>query len=128
MASLTVRSAGPYVEPPLNKVRVMPMYLWRASYAAEGAKGLLKDGGSKRRDAVRTMIEKAGGKLHAFYFAIGTDDVIGVSEFPDTATAAAMSLVVNASGAVHLHSTVLLTPEEMDAATKKAVTYTPPGA
>jgi uncharacterized protein with GYD domain len=106
----------------------MPMYLWRASYAAEGAKGLLKDGGTKRREVVRSMIEKTGGKLHSFYFAIGTDDVIGVAEFPDTATAAALSLVVNASGAVHLHSTVLITPEEMDAATKKAVPYTPPGS
>ncbi len=25
----------------------MPKYLWEASYSAEGAKGLLKDGGSK---------------------------------------------------------------------------------
>ena len=32
----------------------MPMYLWRASYAADGAKGLLKDGGTKRRDAVKS--------------------------------------------------------------------------
>lgn len=106
----------------------MPMYLWRASYAAEGAKGLLKDGGTKRREAVRSMIEKTGGKLHSFHFALGTDDVVGIAEFPDAATAAALSLVVNASGAVHLHSTLLITPEEMDAATKKAVTYTPPGA
>lgn len=106
----------------------MPMYLWRASYAAEGAKGLLKDGGTKRREAVRSMIEKTGGKLHSFYFALGTDDVVGVAEFPDAATAAATSLVVNASGAVHLHSTLLITAEEMDAATKKAVTYIPPGS
>ncbi len=106
----------------------MPMYLWRASYAAEGAKGLLKEGGTRRREAVRAMIEKAGGKLHSFYFAIGTDDVVGIAEFPDTTTAAALSLVVNASGAVHLHSTVLVTAEEMDAATKKAVSYAPPGA
>ena len=105
----------------------MAMYLWRAAYAAEGAKGLLKDGGTKRRDVVRAMIEKSGGKLHSFHFALGTDDVVGIAEFPDSATAAALSLVVNASGAVHLHSTLLITPEEMDAATKKAVAYTPPG-
>ncbi len=106
----------------------MPMYLWRASYAADGAKGLLMDGGTKRRDAVKAMLEKAGGKLHSFHFALGTDDVIGIAEFPDTATAAATSLVVNASGAVHLHSTLLISPEELDAATKKAIAYTPPGA
>ena len=106
----------------------MPMYLWTASYAADGAKGLLKDGGSKRRDTVRQMIEKAGGKLHSFHFALGTDDVVGIAEFPDTATAVAMSLVVNASGAVSLRSTLLVSPEELDAAAKKAIAYSPPGA
>jgi uncharacterized protein with GYD domain len=106
----------------------MPMYLWRASYAADGAKGLLKDGGTKRRDAVKKMVESAGGKLHSFHFALGTDDVVGIAEFPDTATAAAMSLVVNASGAVNLHSTLLISPEDIDAAAKKAIKYAPPGA
>lgn len=106
----------------------MPSYLWRASYTAEGTKGLLKDGGSKRRDVVQQLVTKAGGKLQAFYFAIGEHDVYGITEFPDTATAVAFSLAVNASGAVTLSSTVLLTPEEMDAATKKSIGYRPPGA
>lgn len=106
----------------------MPFYLWRGSYNVEGAKGLMKDGGTKRRDTVRQMVEKAGGKLHAFYFAFGDSDVVGITEFPDAATTAAVSLAVNASGAVSLHTTVLLTPEEVDAATKKSIGYRPPGA
>jgi len=106
----------------------MPTYLWRGSYTAEGTKGLIKEGGSKRRDAVRQMVEKAGGKVIAFYFALGDGDVIGIAEFPDNATAAALSLAVNASGAVSLHTTTLLTAEEVDAATKKSVGYRPPGA
>jgi uncharacterized protein with GYD domain len=106
----------------------MPMYLWRASYTAEGAKGLAKDGGTKRRLAVTQMVEKAGGKLHSFYFAIGVEDVYGIVEFPDVATAVAVSLAVNASGAVQLQSTVLVSPEEFDAATKKSVAYRAPGA
>jgi uncharacterized protein with GYD domain len=106
----------------------MPTYLWRGSYTADGTKGLLKDGGSKRRDAVKQMVEKAGGKVLAFYFALGESDVVGIAEFPDTVTAAALSLAVNASGAVSLHTTPLLTPEELDAATKKSVGYRPPGA
>ena len=44
------------------------------------------------------------------------------------ATAVAMSLAVNASGAVNLKSTVLLSPEEFDEATKKSIGYRPPGA
>ena len=106
----------------------MPTYLWRGSYTAEGAKGLAKDGGTKRHAFVKQMVEKAGGKLHSFYFAIGEADVYGVVEFPDAATAVAVSLAVNSSGAVHLHSTVLVSPEELDAAAKKSIGYRPPGA
>lgn len=106
----------------------MPTYLWQASYNAEGAKGLVKDGGTTRRNMVKAMVEKAGGKLVAFYFAFGESDVYGIAEFPDNASAVATSLAVNASGAVSLKSTVLITPEEVDAAAKKSVGYRPPGA
>ena len=106
----------------------MATYLWQASYTSEGAKGLAKEGGTKRRAAVQQMVEKAGGKLHAFYFAIGESDAYAISEFPDVATAVAMSLAVNGSGAVHLKSTLLLSPEEFDEATKKSIGYRPPGA
>ncbi|MGH7547581.1 MAG: GYD domain-containing protein [Gemmatimonadales bacterium] len=117
----------------------MPIYLWHASYTADGTKGPLKDGGSKRRATVQQMIQNAGGKLHAFYYAFGEADVYGIyafgeadvygiAEFPDQATAAALSLAANATGAVDLRTTVLITPEEMDAAAKKSVTYRPPGA
>src|SRR2546430_4656466 len=34
--------------------------------------------------------------------------------------------VVTASGAVHARTTVLMTPEEMDQATQKSVSYRPP--
>jgi uncharacterized protein with GYD domain len=74
------------------------------------------------------MVEKAGGKLHAFYFALGEADVFAIAEFPDTATAVAVSATVNATGLVHLSSTLLVTPEELDAATKKTVAYQPPGS
>ena len=106
----------------------MPTYLWQASYNADGAKGLVKDGGTTRRNMVKAMVEKAGGKLVAFYFAFGQSDVYGIAEFPDNATAVATSLAVNSSGAVSLKSTVLITPEEVDAAAKKSVGYRPPGA
>jgi uncharacterized protein with GYD domain len=106
----------------------MPLYLWQASYKAEGTKGLMKDGGTKRRDAVKGMVEKAGGKLHSFYYAFGEADVYGISEFPDHATALAVSMAVNSTGAVTLKSTVLLTAEDVDAAAKKQVTYRAPGA
>jgi hypothetical protein len=42
-------------------------------------------------------------------------------------TAAAVALTVNASGAVQAKTVVLLTPEEVDAAAQKSVSYSPPG-
>ena len=106
----------------------MLTYLWRASYTADGAKGLAKEGGTKRRAAVQQMVEKAGGKLQAFYFAIGEADAYAIADFPDAATAVAMSLAVNGSGAVQLKTTLLLSPDEFDAAAKKSISYRPPGA
>lgn len=52
----------------------------------------------------------------------------GIAEFPDVVTAVAMSLAVNAGAAVQLRSTLLLSPEEFDAAAKKSIGYRPPGA
>ena len=106
----------------------MPKYLIHGSYTADGAKGLLKDGGSKRRAMVKTIVDKSGGKLESFYFAFGQADFYAIVELPDTATVAAFSLTVGASGAVTTSTTVLITPEEIDAASKKSVDYRPPGS
>lgn len=105
----------------------MAKYLVMASYTAEGAKGLLKDGGTKRRQAAEQAIKSAGGKLEAFYFAFGDSDAFVIIDAPDHASVAAASLAINASGAVRSRTVVLLTPEEIDQATKKRTTYTPPG-
>ena len=105
----------------------MPRYLLEGSYVGEGLKGILKVGGSSRRNALMEMIQSVGGKLEAMYFAFGERDVFGIVELPDNATAAALSMAANASGAVEIRTTVLLTPEEVDAATKKSIPYRPPG-
>ena len=105
----------------------MSKYLWEVSYSSEGAKGLLKDGGSKRRAAAEQAIKQVGGKLEAFYFAFGKHDAYVIADIPDDASVAAASLAVNASGVVAVRTTVLLTPEEIDQAAKKIVNYAPPG-
>ena len=105
----------------------MPKYLLQASYTADGTKGLLKDGGSKRKAMVEEMTKAAGGKIEAFYFAFGDSDVYIIVDAPNQATVAAISMVVNASGAVTLKTTVLLTPQEVDQAAKKVVKYRSPG-
>ncbi|MGH9257291.1 MAG: GYD domain-containing protein [Vicinamibacterales bacterium] len=105
----------------------MPKYLITASYTAEGVKGLLKDGGTKRRQAADAAIKSVGGRMEAFYFAFGDDDAILIVDAPDNVSLAAAGLTINASGAVRTKTTVLLTPEEIDQATKKTATYQPPG-
>ena len=54
-------------------------------------------------------------------------DVVVIADVPDNVRAVAASLIVNATGAVKLKTTVPLTPLEMDAATKKTAAYRPPG-
>jgi uncharacterized protein with GYD domain len=106
----------------------MPRYLVSASYTAEGAKGLLKGGGgTARRSAVQQMLQSIGGELEAMYYAFGEDDAYVIFEAPDNISAAAIALTVNAAGAATTKTAVLLTPEEVDRAAKKTVTYRPPG-
>lgn len=105
----------------------MPKYLVQASYSAEGAKGLLKEGGTSRRAAIEKLAASVGGSIEVFYWAFGETDVYLILDLPDNASAAAIALTVAASGAVALKTTVLMTPEEVDAAAKKAPSYRPPG-
>jgi uncharacterized protein with GYD domain len=105
----------------------MPKYLVQASYVGEGLKGLIKEGGTSRRDTVTRVIEGMGGKMETFYYAFGDFDVIGIADMPDNVSAVAFSLAVNASGGINAKTIVLITPEEIDAATKKAVDFRPPG-
>jgi uncharacterized protein with GYD domain len=105
----------------------MAKYLLQASYTEQGLKGLLKDGGSKRRAAAEEALKSVGGRVDAFYFAFGEADAYVIVDIPDNVSATAASLTVNASGAVRVKTTVLMTPEEVDQATKKKVTYSAPG-
>jgi uncharacterized protein with GYD domain len=105
----------------------MPKYLAQASYTVEGMQGLLKYGGTKRREAVEELAESLGGKVETFYYALGEYDVFVIFELPDKVSITTASMVVNASGAARVKMTVLLTPDEIDQATQKTVSYFPPG-
>ena len=105
----------------------MPKILWKVKYSSEGAKGVLKDGGSKRKAVVEELLRAHGGRLECFYFAFGDDDAYLIADVPSNTEAAATAMVVGASGAAQLSTTVLLTPEEIDAAAKVSLDYRPPG-
>ena len=105
----------------------MPKYLFQANYTQEGFKGLLKEGGSGRREAVKKAVEGLGGTLKAFYYGFGHADVYAIASLPDNISATAFALITNAAGMAEVKTTVLITPEEVDEATKKKVDYRPPG-
>jgi len=105
----------------------MPKYLLQANFTVDGVKGVLSKGGSARRAAAKAAAESAGGSLEAYYFAFGSTDAFAIVDLPDNAAAAAVALTVSGAGAVTVDTTVLLTPQEIDAAAQAQVQYTPPG-
>lgn len=106
----------------------MAKYLVTASYSAEGLQGLQKDKASGRRDAVRQAVESVGGRLEAYYFAFGENDVVSIVDLPNNISASALSLAVSASGRVRTRTTPLLTVEEIDQALGTSVQFRGAGA
>lgn len=106
----------------------MSKYLFIANYSADGVKGILKEGGSGRREAVTALAKSVGGSLESLYFAFGGDDVFAVCDLPDDEAAAAVALTVGASGTTTVRTVTLLTTEQIDAATKRSPAYRAPGA
>jgi uncharacterized protein with GYD domain len=106
----------------------MPVYLIQGSYTPQ-TWGALARNPEDREQAVKTLVERAGGRFQALYYAFGEYDVIGIMEAPDSQTAAAISIAITSAG--HLKSvqtTVLLTIKEAVDAMKMAgkLTYQPP--
>lgn len=105
----------------------MSKYLWEISYTPEGFNGLLKEGGTGRRDMVEKLAANMGGTVESMHFGFGDTDAYIIADFPNNVDVAAVAMTVGAAGSVSVKTTVLLTPEEVDEATKKSVDYRPPG-
>ena len=89
--------------------------------------GFQYDGSSGRKAAVAKAAEALGGKLEAYYFALGEHDVVAILDLPDTVSATALALTVSGTGLVRTKTTVLMTVEETDKALAKKVAYRGPG-
>ncbi len=106
----------------------MPKFLFEVTYTLDGIKGIKAQGGTPRVAAARALIEELGGTMESFHYAFGGSDAYVIADMPDNAAAAATGLIVNASGGAASRTTVLITPEEMDAAAKReSPSYRPPG-
>ena len=107
----------------------MPKFLIQVKYSPQGIKGVVEQGGSARVAQATRLIEGLGGKLESFHFAFGGTDVYVIADMPDNTAAAAGPLIIGSAG-TECTTVVLITPEEMDEAAKKAQTetgYRPPG-
>jgi uncharacterized protein with GYD domain len=105
----------------------MARFLFEGRYNGEGIKGVLKEGGSGRKAAVEAAVKSMGGRVESYYFAFGETDVYVIVDGIDNVAAAALAMGISSSGAVGVKTTVLLTVDEIDAATKKTLSYRAPG-
>jgi uncharacterized protein with GYD domain len=103
-------------------------YLSKVSYSVDGVRGLIAEGGTARVATVTKVIEGMGGTVHSFDFALGDDDAYLVIEMPDVVDGVAISLAVAAGGGARVSLVPLVTPAEVDAATKKLPAYRAPGS
>jgi len=106
----------------------MAYYLVQVAYTPEAWAAQVKNP-QNRLEAMRPIFQKLGGDIESFWYAFGEYDVVGVGQFPDNVSAAALSLAASAGGAVKaIKTTPLMTVEEGIAAMKKAAEagYRPP--
>ena len=108
----------------------MPRFLVQASYSVEGMSALIGSP-EDRSEAIRQVIENAGGELKSLDYSFGDHDVVFIAELPDNITMVAISMAVSARGAVKdVKTTPLLSMDEAMEAMRKAdsVGYQPPGS
>jgi uncharacterized protein with GYD domain len=106
----------------------MGTYLWSVSYSAEGAQGLLREGGSNRRKAIEELVSGLGGRIEGWYYAFGEYDLYVIASLPSDVEATAVSMTVAAAGAARIQTTPLMTTEQLDKAAKVSINYRAPGA
>lgn len=106
----------------------MAYYMTQVSFTPESLAKMVREPQS-RTEAIRPMIEKAGGRLVGTWLCMGDYDSVTITEMPDTVAVAAIALAVGSSGAVKaIKTTPLMTPEEGLQAMRKAASagYQPP--
>ncbi len=97
----------------------MAKYLLRAKLCGRWCEGAMAEGGSKRRDAARAAVESVAWQPRLHVLTFGDTDVYGICDVPDAASATALSLLINSSGAVTLNLVPLMTVEDLDEAASR---------
>jgi uncharacterized protein with GYD domain len=106
----------------------MAKFLLKVRYDGGGLDGVLRNGGSARRQVADDLAKEVGGSVESFHFAFGDDDAIVICDLPDNKAAARLAMTVSASGRVSVTTVPLITVDEVDEiAAEQRLAYTPPG-
>jgi len=73
-------------------------YAFFFTYTSEAWGRMIQNPGD-RTAAIRQLAEKMGGSLESVYWMTGTHDGLVIGDFPDSVSAAALSVAVGSSGA-----------------------------
>ena len=102
----------------------MPRYLHKFTYSKEAIKGLVSKS-ENRMEAIRPLIEAAGGKLIDAYYTLGDSDGIMITEFPADIDALTVSMAAGSSGSIaDLSTTALIQIDDAVKAAERAGTLT----
>lgn len=100
----------------------MASYLLQVGYTPEAWAAMINNP-QDRSAAIKTPVEKLGGRVERFWLSFGDYDVIGVVDMPDSVSAAAFSMAIAAGGVCRaVRTTPLLSTSEGLEAMKKAAT------
>jgi len=108
----------------------MPRYVTFFSYTSGAAQAMI-DRPTDRPAAARALVESLGGRLEAFYWMTGEHDGFLIATYPDSISAAALSIAAGSTGALHGLATYEIFDGEAEARIVKAAqaarkAYKPP--
>jgi uncharacterized protein with GYD domain len=109
----------------------MAKFAFFFSYTSDAWARMINNPGD-RTAAIRQLVNSLGGTLESAYWMLGPHDGIVVADLPDSARAAALSVVVGSTGSFkHLETHELLTQQDfaqiMSHAKDAGGTYQRPG-
>jgi uncharacterized protein with GYD domain len=102
----------------------MPLYMVQASYVPQALAAMTKSP-QDRTQAIRPLVEGAGGQLRDVFFCQGDYDIVVLFEVPDAEAANAIALAAVGAGHVKAYKTTpLFTGAEAMGAMRRAAQLT----
>ena len=89
----------------------MPQYVTLVNWTDQGVRDVKQT--VQRAEQVREQVRQLGGNMHTLYWTQGRYDLIAITEAPDDATVAAISLRIGSTGSVRTEVLRAFDAEEM---------------